>query len=100
MPAYIIVMREEPVADAAAFAQYQTLTRQMTVPTRPMPRVVYGQLQALEGDAPDGVVMLEFPSMDEARSWYFSADYQQALPHRLRSAKHRAFLVEGFTPPV
>lgn len=95
MPAYIIVMREEPVQDADALQQYQTLTRQMQTDIRPLPRVIYGKVEALEGTPPDGVVMLEFPSMEEARGWYHSGDYQQALPHRLRAARHRAFLVEG-----
>lgn len=95
MPAYIIVMREEPVRDTDALQQYQSLTRQIqsTIPLQP--RVIYGQVQALEGEAPDGVVMLEFQSLDEARAWYHSGDYQKALPFRLQAAKHRAFIVEG-----
>ena len=95
MPAYIIVMREESVRDQDALKQYQSLTRQMQTTIKPDPKVVYGIVEALEGDAPDGVVLLEFVSIQEARNWYNSGDYQKALPYRLQAAKHRAFIMEG-----
>ncbi len=95
MPAYIIVTREEPLRDPEAMKEYQTLTRQMTTAVKPKPKVIYGEVQALEGEQPDSVIMLEFATMDEARQWYFSEDYQKALPKRLQAARHRAFLVEG-----
>ncbi len=95
MPAYLIVTREEPVADADSFAEYRRRTREIGGEIALVPRVVYGATEALEGDAPDGVVVLEFENMDEARAWYNSPGYQDALPFRLKSAKHRAFIVEG-----
>ncbi|MVF13475.1 DUF1330 domain-containing protein [Ketobacter sp. MCCC 1A13808] len=95
MPAYIIVMREDSVRDQDALKQYQSLTRQMQTTIKPDPKVVYGNVEALEGDAPDGVVLLEFVSIQEARNWYNSGDYQKALPYRLQAAKHRAFIMEG-----
>ncbi len=99
MPAYIIVTREEPLQNPEEYATYQQKTRSMNLEIKPHPLVVYGELEALEGDAPDGVIMIEFENMDKARQWYHSEEYQQALPHRLRAARHRAFLVDGFTPP-
>ena len=95
MPAYIIVMREEPIRYADAMSQYQTLTRQIQTEITLKPRVLYGQVEALEGDAPDGVIVLEFDSLEDAHNWYHSGDYQKALPYRLQAAKHRAFIVEG-----
>lgn len=95
MPAYIVVLREEPIQDDAEFAQYQSQTRAMKSDVKPIPRVIYGATQALEGTLPDGVILLEFASMDEAKAWYNNPDYQAALPHRLNAAKHRAFIVEG-----
>lgn len=96
MAAYLIVTREEPVRDPAALAEYQRGTREMNVDIKPKPLVVYGATQALEGDAPDGVVVLEFPTIEEAKAWYNSPGYQAALPNRIKAAKHRAFIVEGF----
>ncbi|GAB3093737.1 DUF1330 domain-containing protein [Aestuariicella hydrocarbonica] len=95
MPAYMIVMREEPIQDADAMTQYQTLTRQMHTDIKPLPKVIYGALEALEGEAPDGMVMMEFASMQQAHDWYHSGEYQKVLPYRLRAAKHRAFIVES-----
>lgn len=95
MPAYIIVMREEPIRDADAMTQYQTETRQMKSDIKLIPRVIYGATEALEGEAPDGMVMMEFASMQEAHDWYHSGEYQKILPNRLKAAKHRAFIVDG-----
>ena len=95
MAAYIIVMREGPMHDSAAMNEYQKRTRQMQTEIKPMPRVIYGAIEGLEGEAPEGMVMLEFPTMDDARAWYNSDGYQDALPYRLQSAEYRAFLVEG-----
>ena len=95
MPAYIIVMREGPLRDSAAMNEYQKRTRQMQSDIKPMPRVIYGAIEGLEGEAPEALVMLEFPSMDDARAWYNSDGYQDALPYRLQSGEYRTFLVEG-----
>ena len=99
MPAYLIVLREEPLQDPAAMAEYQRMTRQIKTEIKPKPLVVYGAMEQLEGDKPDGVVMLEFPTVEDAKAWYNSPDYQAALPHRLRAAKHRAVIVDGFKMP-
>ena len=95
MPAYLIVLREGPVQDAEAYAEYQRINRETPPAVNLQPLVAYGAMQALEGEAPDGVVMLQFDSVEDARAWYESPGYQAALPHRLRCADWRAFIVEG-----
>ncbi len=95
MPAYLIVMREEAIQDPDAFTIYQQKTRHMSGEYSLTPRVVYGQIEAMEGEAPDGVVVLEFPSLEDAKAWYNSSEYQQALPFRLQSARFKSFIVEG-----
>ncbi|GGB87409.1 hypothetical protein GCM10011494_02200 [Novosphingobium endophyticum] len=95
MPAYLIVLRTEPVRDEAAMVEYQRKTRE-TAPTVPLkPLVVHGTTIPLEGEAPDGVVMIEFASVEDAKAWYNSPDYQAALPHRLKAAGYQTFIVEG-----
>ncbi len=95
MPAYLIVSRLSPVKDEASFAEYQRKTR-LKPPSVPLqPLVVYGDIHALEGEAPDGVVMLRFESVEDAKAWYNDPGYQDALPHRLSSADYQAFIVEG-----
>jgi uncharacterized protein (DUF1330 family) len=43
----------------------------------------------------EGVVVAEFPSVEEARSWYDSPAYQEAAQHRFRGAVYRGVIVEG-----
>jgi uncharacterized protein (DUF1330 family) len=95
MPAYIVVLRDGPVTDADAYAEYQRKNREVPPAVKLKPLVAYGAMQALEGEAPDGVVILEFDTVEDARAWYESPGYQAALPYRLRSAEWRAFIVEG-----
>jgi uncharacterized protein (DUF1330 family) len=55
----------------------------------------YGPQQVLEGDAPEGVVIVEFPSTAAARAWYDGPAYQEVVQHRFKGARYRAVLVEG-----
>ena len=55
-----------------------------------------GKVHPLEG-APDieRFVVIEFPSVQAARSFYDSADYQLILPARTGNAATDMFIVEG-----
>ena len=95
MPAYLIVTREGPVRDTAEMAEYQRLNRENPpkVPLKPL--AIYGALEPLEGEAPDGALVLEFASVADAKAWYDSVEYQAALPHRQKAADYRMFIVDG-----
>jgi len=55
-----------------------------------------GATDIKEGDwMPKRVVVLEFPSMERARSWYESPEYKPLLALRLRAASAKLILVEG-----
>ncbi len=55
-----------------------------------------GPFEVLEGDwQPKRVVVLEFQSVERAKAWYNSAEYQQILPLRERHARSSMVLVEG-----
>lgn len=99
MSAYIIVYRETPVTDPEAIAEYSRRNRENAASSQAdfgtQPLVVYGQLEALEGAAPDGVVLLKFPSVEAAKGWYGSKEYQEAIPFREKAANWRVVLVEG-----
>lgn len=98
MTAYVIVFRESPVHDPEAIAEYSRRNRENAAEFGKfgfVPLVAYGRMEALEGEAPDGIVLVQFPTMAEARAWYESPAYQDALPLRLSGAKWRAVLVEG-----
>ena len=99
MPAYMLFIRESAVVDPAALAAYSTANRShaRTFVERYglKPLAVYGAAEAFEGEAPDGVVLLEFPDAAAARAWYASPEYQAALPDRHKGAPYRALLLEG-----
>jgi len=58
-----------------------------------------GKPQSLDGgEAPKGVVVIAFDSVEKAREWYESPAYQAIKPLRQSSTKGRMFIVEGITP--
>lgn len=58
-----------------------------------------GPTEALEGRPPrPRVVILRFPSMAAARAFWTSPDYKAIAPDRQRTARTRAWLVEGLPP--
>jgi uncharacterized protein (DUF1330 family) len=58
-----------------------------------------GKPQSLDGgEAPKGVVVIAFDSVEKAREWYDSPAYQAIKPLRQSSTKGRMFIVEGITP--
>jgi uncharacterized protein (DUF1330 family) len=100
MAAYLIFLRESEIRDADAMTRYQEGNRKGGGPSHGMkPLIIYGQTEALEGDAPDGVVVLEFPDAAAARAWYDDPGYQSRIPDRMLAADYRAMLVEGWAPP-
>jgi uncharacterized protein (DUF1330 family) len=59
------------------------------------PLIVYGATEALEGKAPDGIILLQFPTVEDAKAWYSSPHYQAAIPHRKKGADYRVMIVQG-----
>jgi len=55
-----------------------------------------GHAENLEGDwQPNRVVVLEFPSVEQAKKWWGCAEYSPAKTIRHRSATSRLIVVEG-----
>jgi uncharacterized protein (DUF1330 family) len=58
-----------------------------------------GKVETLEGDAPaKRVVIIQFPSMENAKNWYNSKEFNAIKPIRQAVATTRSFLVEGRAP--
>lgn len=95
MPVYMLFIREQPVRDQAELDLYSRMNREGPRDPNLKPRVVYGAIQALEGTAPDGIVLLEFPTAEDAKAWYNSPAYQSAVSHRKKAAEYRALIVQG-----
>ncbi len=57
-----------------------------------------GRTVPLEGDAPKGIVVIAFDSVEKAQAWYDSPAYREILPIRHRSARSRVYILEGRSP--
>ena len=59
--------------------------------------VATDDLEVLEGEWPAvRTVVMKFSSIDRAREWYESAQYQKIAQHRFRAATSNVILVDGF----
>ena len=59
-----------------------------------------GRYETLEGDwSPKRIVLIEFPSVEAAKRWYSSQEYQRIVPIRYGHAETTFFtVVEGVGP--
>jgi len=58
-----------------------------------------GQVSSLEGEPGQRIVMIAFPSLEQAQAWYTSPQYREIHPIRLRTTKSRVYIVEGARAP-
>jgi uncharacterized protein (DUF1330 family) len=94
MKGYLIA--DVDVKDAAAYEEYRKLVPATIAKYGGTYLVRGGAHEVLEGDwKPARVVVLEFPSVDAARRWYFSEEYRPAKEIRFRAAISRALIVAG-----
>lgn len=54
-----------------------------------------GKAEAFEGAAPKRIVVLEFPSLEQAQKWYHSAEYAPLIKLRQKASRGRLIVVEG-----
>lgn len=94
MSAYVVVLVES-ISDPAALKEYRRLGGPTLQQYGAKPRVLNGQFEVLEGKPLQGVVVLEFDSMEQAKTWYNSPEYQEAIQHRLKAAKCQTVIVQG-----
>jgi uncharacterized protein (DUF1330 family) len=95
MAAYAVFIREEEVRDPAEMATYAATARGAGGDFKLTSLVTYGAIEALEGAPADGMVILQFPTVEDAKAWYNSPGYQKALPHRMKAADYRVMIVQG-----
>src|SRR6201993_4894936 len=94
MSAFIVFIREKTL-DQLELEAYRAKIR-ATLEGRPIKILAaYGRHVTLEGPEVEGVVVAEFPSVEEARARYDSPAYQEAAQHRFRGAVYRGLIVEG-----
>ena len=94
MPAYVIV--EIEIHDPILYKSYTVLTPETIENYKGKFLVRGGASIILEGDkSPKRVVILEFPSLETANSWWHSEAYSDAKKIRQEAATTRMTIVEG-----
>jgi uncharacterized protein (DUF1330 family) len=97
VPAYIIA--DVTVTDPAAMEEYRKLVPATLAKYGGRFVVRGGAHQAVEGDwKPNRLVILEFPSMEQAKRWYDSEEYREPKAMRLRAGRTNLVMVDGISP--
>jgi uncharacterized protein (DUF1330 family) len=94
MSAYLIV--DIDVRDAAGLEEYRN--RVPATLTKYGGRFIVrgGKFQKLEGTwDPKRLVLIEFPSIEQAKQWYDSEEYRPLKAMRLKASTSNLVLVEG-----
>jgi uncharacterized protein (DUF1330 family) len=94
MVAYVVFTREK-MRNSAEYERYVEKLRPVNAAHSLKPLALYGNHETLEGPAIQGAVILEFPTLEAARTYYRSEGYQEAVRHRFLAADYRVFIVEG-----
>ena len=94
MSAYVI--GEIEVTDAAVYEDYRKQVLAVVQKYGGKFLVRGGRVEALEGGwTPKRVVVLEFPSFEQAQKWYRSPEYAPLIALRKRASRGKLILVEG-----
>jgi len=94
MSAYVVYVRDR-ITDSEEFKKYEEGAAAASVGQVVTPLAYYGAVETLEGQPVDGAVIVEFPTVADAKAAYNSPLYQEALKHRLKGAEYRVFIIEG-----
>jgi uncharacterized protein (DUF1330 family) len=94
MTAYVVA--DIDVHDQEAYREYMALVPASLQPYGGRFLVRGGIHQTLDGEwQPQRLVVIEFPTADDARRWHQSQDYQAAMAIRHRTSTGSLVLVEG-----
>lgn len=95
---YVIVT--ESINDPAGLEAYMRAAAPSMIASGAKVLVVDPKPAVLEGDwHGDRTIVLEFESVEAARAWYESAEYQQVMPLRHAAADSNVVIVAGFEMP-
>jgi len=98
MPAYLIA--QVTIHDPAVYEKYVAGFMDAFAPFGGRVLVAAEDVEVLEGTWPRArTVVLEFPSMEQAKRWYKSPNYQAIAQHRFKAATSSLVLAGGFEGP-
>lgn len=94
MPAYVIADIE--ITDPVGYEEYRRRVPATITQYGGRYLARGGRAETLEGGwQPRRLVVIEFPTMSQARAWYESDDYREPRAIRHRCSEGQAILVEG-----
>ena len=94
MPAY--VMANVNVTDPVRYEDYKRLVPPTIARFGGKFIVRGGTVEVLEGEwRPNRLVLLEFPSLEQARAWWQSAEYAEARALRQATSTGTLLILEG-----
>jgi uncharacterized protein (DUF1330 family) len=94
MSAYVVVQVD--VKDPVRYEDYKKLVPPSLAKYGGRFVVRGGQVHPMEGTwAPRRFVLVEFPSVEQAKAWWASADYAEAKALRQATAESQLIIVEG-----
>jgi uncharacterized protein (DUF1330 family) len=94
MAAFVVV--QESIENEAVFAQYRAKAPATVEAYGGKFLARGGNLEVLEGELPHKrLVILEFPTRQDAIAWYNSPEYQEILPLRLSSSSGIFAVLDG-----
>lgn len=94
MAAYVIVQIQ--MRDPVAYEDYRLQAPSIIARYDGKYLARGGKVETLEGDwSPERFVILEFPSVERAREWHSSPEYQAIVGIRYRNATSQMIVVEG-----
>ncbi|MDQ8954190.1 DUF1330 domain-containing protein [Acinetobacter rudis] len=98
MSAYVIFICKQ-LKSKEHFNQYNRLAREASKGFDIKVRSFYGQVEALENIAAEGVAILEFVDLAQAQAWYQSEAYQEAKKQRDLAGDYIVLITEGLNIP-
>ena len=94
MAGYVIVNDE--ISDEAGFAEFRQKVGATVAAHGGRYLVRGGATEVIDGDwTPDRLVVIEFDSVDQAKAWLNSADFQAIKDLRVSSASASVIVAEG-----
>jgi uncharacterized protein (DUF1330 family) len=94
MPAYVIGDIE--VTDPVPYEEYRKQVPAVVAKYGGKFIVRGGKVEALEGGwSPKRMVVLEFPSMEQALKWYRSTEYAPLIKLRQKASRGKVLIVDG-----
>jgi uncharacterized protein (DUF1330 family) len=94
MSAYLVAIRHS-TRDPKELETYLRLAPS-TLQGQPVTALAaYGHHEVLEGPEIEGMVIIEFPTIDAAKAWYDSPRYREVREHRFKGAEYTLMIVQG-----